>query len=246
MRKTPRHAERGNVLFYILVAVALLAALSFAVAQSGRGNVQQLSEERARLFASEIIEYADNIAKAVAQTRLRGYADTEISFENSAVTGYTNGNCTDDVCKIFHPSGGGLTYLAPSDEWLDSTHSAELHYGELYFHGTAHIVNIGTDSDDLILFVPYLNQSVCIAINQLLDITPTTDAVPSEVNGPFAENIKFNGSFGSAVDRKVSGDGTTGETDILHAKTAGCTEASGTASTPATGTYHFFKALVAR
>jgi hypothetical protein len=84
MKRTP--AERGNVMFYILIAVALLAALIFAVAQSGRGNIQQVSEEKARLFATEIIQYTGTMANGVAQLRLRGVRDTEISFDNPVVS----------------------------------------------------------------------------------------------------------------------------------------------------------------
>lgn len=241
-----RSSQSGNVIFIILIAVALLAALAFAVSQGGRGSVAKLSEDQARLAATEIVEYGNIIASAVAQTRLRGYSDTQISFENGVVGGYTNANCGDEICQIFHPSGGGVSYMAPQAEWLDGVNTAAVRYGELYFHAAAHAVHMGTSDDDLILFIPYLNQQVCIAINTLLGIVPTTDAVPSETNGPSAVNIKFTGSYGPAVDRKVSGDGTTGETTILNGKAAGCTEASGTASTAAAGTYHYYKVLIAR
>ena len=75
-------SESGNVLFYILIAVALLAALSYTVAQSTRGNVGQLSAERARLYATEIIENANVMSSAVSQLRLRGVDLDELCFDH--------------------------------------------------------------------------------------------------------------------------------------------------------------------
>ena len=128
------HSESGNVLLYILIAVVLLSALTFAVSQSNRGNVQQLSEDRARLLATEIVDYAEIISNAVAQLRLRGCSDTEISFENPIAAGYTNG--TDTFCQIFHPDGGGITYVAP-DEALGTGL-------EWSFSGNRYIDNVGS------------------------------------------------------------------------------------------------------
>ena len=238
--------QSGNVLFYILIAVALLAALSFAIAQSGRGNAGSISAERARLHAIEILEYGSVMTQAVSQIRLRGYQDGEISLENNIISGYANANCTESECEIFNVNGGGVHYFEPKSAWLDKSHSGQVRYGELYFHGEAHAVEVGSSQDDLIMFIPYVQKDICMALNKQLDIMPVARDVPLETSGPFAVNIKFTGSYGVALDRRVSGDGTTGQTDILYGKMAGCTEASGTASTPAAGTYHYFQVLLAR
>ncbi len=238
--------QSGNVLFYILIAVALLAALSYAIAQSGRSSGSNISSERAALYATEIIEYGNIISQAVSQIRLRDYKDTEISFENNVVSGYTNANCTDSECEIFNINGGGIHYMPPKSDWLDSSNSSASLYGELYFNGSSSAIEIGTSSDDLILFIPYIKQDLCIAINKKLGIIPTTDKVPSEINGPFDVADKFTGSYGSTLDHKVSGNATTGETSILYGKNSGCTEASGSSPNPASGTYHYYQVLIAR
>lgn len=238
--------QSGNVLFYILIAVALLAALSYAVAQGGRSSLSGLTEEKSRLYAGEILEYADSISNAVSQLKLRGYTDTQISFENNIVSGYVNSNCSEDFCRVFALDGGGVNYMSPKVDWLDSTFSSQLRYAELYFHGHSHVEDVGTGDDDLVLFIPYLKKELCMALNDLLGIEPTGRDVPLETNGPFAVNIKYTGAFVQVVDRKVSGDGTTGQTDILYGKQAGCTMSSGGASNPSAGTYHFFKVLIPR
>ncbi|PCJ97802.1 MAG: hypothetical protein COA45_08930 [Zetaproteobacteria bacterium] len=241
-----KNSQSGNVLVYILIAVALLAALSYTIAQSGRGSIASMHAEQSRLHATEIIEYGGILGQAVSQIRLRGYLESEISLENNIVAGYTNVNCTDSECEIFDVNGGGVRYLAPKPAWLDGAQSAQLRYGELYFNAESSAVDVGSNADDLILFIPYLKKEVCMAVNKQLDLTPASRDVPLETHGPFAVNIKFVGSYGSAFDRKVSGDGTTGQTDILYGKMAGCTEASGTASTPASGTFHYYQVLIAR
>ena len=65
-----KYTQNGNVLFYILIATALIGALSYAIANSTRGNSDQLTAERARLLASEIIEYAGTMEAGVTQLSL--------------------------------------------------------------------------------------------------------------------------------------------------------------------------------
>ncbi|PCJ03203.1 MAG: hypothetical protein COB14_00265 [Alphaproteobacteria bacterium] len=241
-----KNSQSGNVLIYILIVVALLAALSYAIAQSGRGSVGGLSKERARLYATEILEYGGIIRQAVSQIRLRGYQDREISLENNIVADYENTNCDDSECEIFNVNGGGVHYFAPKSVWLDNTQSSESEYGTLYFHGEASVVEVGLVRDDLIMFMPYVKKEICMAINKQLGIVLSGRDVPLETNGPFAVNMKFVGDFGIALDRKVSGDGTVGDDQVLYGKMAGCTEASGTASTPLAETYHYYQVLLAR
>lgn len=238
-----KNAQSGNVLFYVFLAVGLLGALSYVIAQSTRGSVSSLSRDKAGLYASEIIEYGNVLSQAVSQIRLRGYQVTEISFENSIVTGYNNADCTISDCKIFDLSGGAVHYMVPKAEWLDSSQAVNLRYGEVYFHGAAQVLDVGTAQDDLIMFIPYIKKELCIAINDKLGITPPMRDVPLETAGPFAINIKFVGAYPDIVDRSISGDGTAG---VLKGRMVGCTEASGTSSTPAIGSYHYYQVLIAR
>ncbi|PCI54886.1 MAG: hypothetical protein COB36_08490 [Alphaproteobacteria bacterium] len=241
-----KNTQSGNVLIYILIAVALLAALSYTIAQSGRGSVGSLSKERSRLYATEILEYGGIVRQAVSQIRLRGYQAREISLENNIVADYENTNCGDSECEIFNVNGGAVHYLAPKSVWLDNAQSSEFEYGTLYFHGEASVAEVGLVKDDLIMFIPYVKKEICMAINKQLGIVPSGRDVPLETNGPFAVNMKFVGDFGVALDRKISGDGTVGDSEVLYGRMAGCTESSGTASTPLAETYHYYQVLLAR
>ena len=95
-------SERGNALLYILIAVALIAALSYVVSRGQRGNTSTLTDQQARLAAQEIIDYGNDLANAVQKLRLRGCTDTQVSFENNIVTEYTNPNApADKSCHVF-------------------------------------------------------------------------------------------------------------------------------------------------
>jgi hypothetical protein len=186
-----RQNERGNVLLYILVAVALLAALSFAVAQSGRGNVQQLSAERARLHASEILEYANNINTAINQLTLRGCAENEINFENPTVSGYTNASAsTDGFCNIFSVNGGGLNWVQQQESSKDA---ANQYLPDYLFNATNNVAGLGSFSGELIMFAQ-VNQEVCVALNTLMAIDP---ADPPEKEDGFSmhTSFKFTGGY---------------------------------------------------
>lgn len=199
------------------------------------------------MLATEIIEQGNILAATTSQLRLRGYKDTEISFENEIVSGYENPYCADEGCKIFSLNGGGVHYLAPKTEWLDAAFGGNAQYGEVYIHGASHVPDVGLDADDLMVFIPYIRREICLAINERLGINLSVDgAVPLESNGPFTVNQKFVGSYGSGAGRKISGDATVSDVNVLTGKSAGCTQSSGTSGTPAAGSYHYYQVLMAR
>lgn len=228
MSTSSRNAESGNVLFYILIAVILLAALSYAVAQSGRGNVQSLSDDRARLVATEVLEFSGNVANAVAQLRLRGCSDTEISFENNVVAGYTNG--TDTTCQIFHPGGGGINYVAPNEALGTGL--------EWYFSGNRYIDDVGTtgavpaDRAELYLFVQGITEQICTNINDMIDIENPSSAPPV---GSQVDLIKFTGSYGGGNRIILPADAGYSAT---KGKTEFCIEEN--------GNFTYVKVLIAR
>lgn len=245
-------AQRGNVLFYILIAVALLAALIFAVAQSGRGNIQQVSQEKARLYATEIIQNTGTMANGVAQLRLRGVRDTEIGFDNPVVS-YPNANCADDTCKLFHPAGAGLTYAAPSMDWLDETAASATSFGNVgaligqwYFPANTCVWQVGTGGDncfsdtgdvtELMVWLPWVKREICLQINTLLGI-PNPGGEPPAFGATMinATAPKFSGAYPTGVHSHVT----------LPEKTMACIYHSSAPASPGLG-YFYYKVLIVR
>jgi len=235
--------QSGNVLFYILIGVALLGALSYAVSRTNRGNAGSIGKEQTKMAATEIIEYGDILGKAVMQLRLRGVSDTQISFENTVMSGYENADCSDGYCKVFALDGGGINYVKPKEEWLDSSFSANSIYGYGNFFGRSCTEDVscysdGIDNEDLIYFVPFLKKDICLKINDVLGIeNPSGDApIDSGCSGA-GISYKFTGTY--------SEDLALQNTSSTMNRKAGCFKHD-TGCTGHINTYNFYKVLIER
>lgn len=199
-----RSSERGSAIIMLFVAVALFGMISYAFLQGSRSNVALLTDEQAKAQAQKIIAYGNDLKSAVVRLRARGCKDTDISFENSVVPGYTNVNNSPNICKIFHIEGGGLQW------WTDKTprttedqvttaggyrgfYQANNYnhifrfpdYNDSYDNGTT----VGTArAVDLVALGSFLKPEVCAAINKLLNQSPP---------GSFNSTVPGLASFGS-------------------------------------------------
>ena len=106
-------AQNGSALIMILVAVALFAALSFAISQQSDSG-KALSSEKIRVLASDVLDMGNKMSDTIAQLRLRGVPAAQLSFENDIVANYENPACTVDKCKIFAYAGGGRDWEIPT------------------------------------------------------------------------------------------------------------------------------------
>ncbi len=235
--------QKGSALFIILVGVVLFAALSYTVAQMMRGgNPAIITEEKARLYADELLNYARALRQATQNVKINGCPDLSISFEAPNLTGYGHTPAATDGCKIFHEAGGAVNYLVPSQDWLDMIYSPAPLRGEWLFATGACVPGVGNavagcqadsvDNEALVALLLFLRKEVCIKVNELLGV-PNVNGSPPPITivgpGTFAKFIGTQ-SDGSAID--------TG------GKMAGCYEGNGI-TTPLS-TYHFYQVLLPR
>jgi hypothetical protein len=103
-------SEKGNVLFLILIAVALFGALTYAVTNSMRTGSSTTEKEQAKLDQAVIDNYMAAIN--VGKMRLEMAGCSSIDYTAPADQG-----AGDKSCHIFHPDGGGVSY---QDLGLDS------------------------------------------------------------------------------------------------------------------------------
>ncbi len=98
--------ESGNALIYVLVAIALFAALSMTLGrQTDTGEVGTVSDEKAELYATQLISYAAQAKQVVDQMI---FSNTDINDINFILPGDAAFNTAPHIDKVFHPEGGGL------------------------------------------------------------------------------------------------------------------------------------------
>tara|TARA_B100000686_G_scaffold345572_1_gene430429 strand:- start:51 stop:740 length:690 start_codon:yes stop_codon:yes gene_type:complete len=174
--------ERGNALFLILIAVALFAALSYAVTNSGRGG-GGIDREQASLAASQIMQFGASVEQALLRMRISGsvpvsemdFRSDQRTLENGTAQPFENSNCTTVDCQLFHAQGGGVTYqtfdqFASTAPWA-GTSTARGHNDILI----GNVEGLGSDLPELILRVFILDPEVCVEINRMagLPANPT-------------------------------------------------------------------------
>jgi hypothetical protein len=193
--------QKGNVLFLILIAVALFAALSYAVTQSSRTSSSGVDQDKAKLLASEIIGYASSVEQAISRIRvINRVPDFGIDvFADTHVVGSSNTNCTDNSCRLFTTVGGNVTpKLLNQDAWDKSNAGMATWVGRMYFR-SLRVANVGSDAPDLLMMYPGVSEIVCAAINDRLGISNDSDGTaPNDGNGANGTNfINYEGALTS-------------------------------------------------
>lgn len=237
--------NRGNVLFLILLAVALFAALSYAVTQAGRSGGKDISDEDARLAASQITQYATLLEQTVTRLRLsNGCRDTQISFAaDSDGDGnwydtdddYHNPNAPSDFsCHVFHADGGAIYNSEISDGLNDGS--------DWVFTGRNRVIHVGISScpggsgdptcPELMALLRNLPLQTCISINENLGINNPSGAPDQDSN-----NVSFD-LFEGVYDLAAAAGGVEHQGSL-----SGCFEGD---NNPPSGTYHFYHVLIAR
>lgn len=198
-------SERGNVLFFLLLAIMLLGAITLVLSRGGSSTEETGSVERGRILASELLRFARSVDSGVQQLKF-SVSENDLSFENSLNSAsHPNDNCTTNNCKIFHVDGAGLQMLSPPPKAV-SDPNAEWSFTGANAVGTS-ADPIGSTANDLIIYLTDIRQYVCTEINKLMSVNGGD--IPTDTTG--MATTAFAGSFtGSSI---IDGDATPFELD---------------------------------
>lgn len=112
MKQTTRNSgrqESGNALFLILIAVALFAALSYAITSSGRGS-GNITNEQALINAGQLTQYPAMVRAAATRMILTGTQASLLNLEQTPVDAVPSGG--DDALSnaVFSTQGGSVIW----------------------------------------------------------------------------------------------------------------------------------------
>jgi hypothetical protein len=241
----PMHKENGNILFMILIAIALIGALTAVIQHSSNPDGANIDEEELILRASEIQRYASELERSVMFIMQNGHSEVDIRFAHpKANSDYGDLSADGDPSdQVFHKNGGGAAYRTPPSGVNDG--SAWEFYG-----GTA-IPGVGSNKADLVAVLPNVTGAFCQRINDLNNQsgtpTDTGSGTASGSNPGDCVNIGALGRYDSGQQFYSSPntmDETTFEQDSVtsaaHTALQACVACS------ADSENHFYHVLLAR
>ena len=192
------NTQSGNVLFLILIAVALFAALAYAVTKS-QGSGKNVTEESADAAAADILSWFSQLDAGVMRMRVINNIDVEkLDFNDPGnmladeVTSYPydNGNCTDPSCEIFSAQGGGVAprkFLSAISKLVTPAPTASKagHWSV----STTNTAGIGSSLPDISIRINFVSKEICSAINRRLGIPETFTSGQSGVIVQYQGNL---------------------------------------------------------
>ncbi len=215
-----KHQEQGSAIWFILLAVALLAALTMTMTRSSDTVEQSGDAERARILASDLMRYTGGIKAAIDRMQTAGISESDLCFHTSGWGNntYNGASCTNPANQIFGTGGAGVafrTYDFASDWSIFGSHT---------------VLNLETALTELIIQTR-VSGAICREINNMLNIeNPAGDAPVDAIQNI----IPFIGSYTlAAVDNTIGNEAAQ-----LVGKEAGCRKDG--------SSYYFYQVLIKR
>lgn len=108
--KSASRPENGNVLFLILIAVALFAALSYAVTSSTRLGENNAENEASSIDVAQVLQACTTLRQHADRFLFNGMSDTQMQLNNA---GDPTDPCRTGAQCLFGPQGGGAIIPIP-------------------------------------------------------------------------------------------------------------------------------------
>lgn len=201
-----RSSERGNAVIFILLGIALFAALAYTFmrgAQQGQGN---LTAGQTRLLAQEMINEANNIQRAVNRLLSRGCSENDLNFYTVENPLPLNPDApVDGRCDIFGSTGGGLTINMFEGHVLNIQPSSQVH-----------VTGTATTAGDLSYYYRGVSDQLCIELNRQLGLDDA-GTIPED-----ASNVVGGAFVGTYYAAGFAEDPINDEDPRTLNRTAGC------------------------
>lgn len=189
-------SNSGNVLFVILIGIALFAALGFAMTQGSRGGSAKIDKEKAVLYAAELVAYANEIQVTFDHLWLQNRQAPEAISLGSPITcaGLPSApscsrlqgippTCLDLHCRVFTQDGGVLKpriFEEMVENYTLGASSGRPRPG----HPAAYagrVVGLGGAGNEILIQITGIAQQICDVINKGFNL-PSTTTMATEGN----------------------------------------------------------------
>jgi hypothetical protein len=228
IKRRHRRNESGNVIFFILLGIVLIALVTAAV-RSGGGEGENIDREQTAIAASQIRQYASELERGTAIILQSGVSEADIRFAYPDAPSDYGDITVNPTRQVFDPKGGGVHYQKPP---------AGANGGETWeFYGQTHAPQVGSPSrSDLIAVLPDVAADICNKLNKMSGYNPATHPTDSGA----CVNSGASKRFGDATQYEDVSPNTMDENNFT-VKPA--TEACVTCDD---GKFYFYHVLIAR
>jgi hypothetical protein len=157
--------QSGNAMIYVLVVVALFAALTFVLSrQNDTGEQGALGGEKVLVYANQIIQVSNQIKQGVDQMVYSGTGIGDLLFYEPGHVNFSSGT----IHNVFHPDGGGVVMPRIPMEAVNDM-AAPYVPGPGFFMGRFNNVEwTPTNATDVILVANQIREDICAKINESL------------------------------------------------------------------------------
>lgn len=219
--KDSQNTQSGNALWFVMLGIVLLAALTMTITRSSDTVEQSGDFERYQIHATNILRYTKGLEQAIETMRMRGVSENDISFHSDdwGHTDYEHSPPQPSENRVFHKNGGGMALrdIHETSNWV--------------IFGSHKVQDVETARNDLVIQAE-VGRNLCLQINKLLDITnPGGDAPADDIDAA----DKFVGSFADASGSDIIIGDDAAE---LAGEAAGCRK-DGTS-------YYYYHVLIGR
>lgn len=248
-RLTNARQDAGNILFLILLAIVLFAALSYAVTQSMRGGGRGAENEKLDLAISEVQNYSASVKTSLQRlTMMKDCKHNQLSFYSPSYKYSANyyageaqyGVSGSNSCHVFDTSNSMSTNFVERPKYLEGK-VTQSGYEDYVFTGQSAISGVGKACSQIIMLLP-VTREMCLRYNEKMGVTNTGGEPPVFAFGnPAQNNQKYGRSgiytamCGMSTPTRLGDQGTTDPKALeLTGKSTGCYEAtsSGTPYNP--------------
>ncbi len=205
--------QRGNILFLILLAIVLFAALSYAIMGQREQAPASMHKEQANSLAAALIQEASLLEQNVMRTKVvENIPDYGFDFVGVNSVNASNGTCTAmpvaSTCRMIRTTGKSMLLTMP--DWARTGDASDSYARFLMIQ----IHNVATSLDELVYLRGYLRKEVCEAINRGLGITNIDLSLPDTIGG--AANRNYDGTLTALLDTSGAqlGEPSTGVAGI--------------------------------